>query len=422
MALKLRKTHWLKFLFFMLYNIFTILKYILTTFAPYNHEKTMAGIYIHIPFCKSRCIYCNFFSTTSLSLRNDYVDALSLELRQRSKYLGSEPVETIYFGGGTPSLLQPRQLSRILSDIYNIYNVRAKEITIECNPDDLAPNSDNTPHDLASELHSLGFNRISIGIQTLNDKMLSLLHRRHNSLQAIEAVHNAQAAGFDNISIDLMFGLPGQTLADLQADVNQALSLGIQHLSIYSLQCEEGTPLSQMLDNGTLAVADDELSRSMYEYILDATQEAGFQLYEISNFALSGRESLHNSNYWHPIPYLGVGAGAHSYNLHSRQSNPESLTDYIEGANRNNILFDIEELTPTDLYNEYVFTALRTRNGLNIRELERLHGTSLHDYCLRMAKKHIKLNTLELHDDTLRLTHEGLFISNDIMSDLMYIS
>ena len=352
----------------------------------------------------------------------DYVEALCLELRQRSNYLGGEPVETIYFGGGTPSLLQPSQLSSILSCIYNIYNVRAKEITIECNPDDLAPHSTDPSHDLATELHRLGFNRISIGIQTFNDSLLSLLHRRHNSAQAIKAVQNAQNAGFDNISIDLMFGLPGQTLADLRSDVNQALSLGIQHLSVYSLQCEEGTPLSQMLDSGTLDVADDELSRSMYEYILDATRKAGFQHYEISNFALPGRESIHNSNYWHSVPYLGVGAGAHSYNLHSRQSNPESLTDYIKGAKQNCIPFDIEWLTSTDLYNEYVFTALRTCNGLNIRELERLHGTLMHDYCLRMAEKHIQLHTLELHDDTLRLTREGLFISNDIMSDLMYIS
>ncbi len=352
----------------------------------------------------------------------DYVEALCLELRQRNGYLGDEPVETIYFGGGTPSLLQPSQLSHILSCIYNIYNVRAKEITIECNPDDLAPHSAAPSHDLATELHSLGFDRISIGIQTFNDSLLSLLHRRHNSAQAIKAVQNARTAGFDNISIDLMFGLPGQTLADLRSDVNRALSLGIQHLSAYSLQCEEGTPLSQMLDSGTLDVADDELSRSMYEYILDATSQAGFAHYEISNFALPGRESLHNSNYWHSVPYLGVGAGAHSYNLHSRQSNPESLTDYIEGAKQNCIPFDIEQLTPSDLYNEYVFTALRTCNGLNIRELERLHGTPMHDYCLRMAQKHIRLHALELHDDTLRLTREGLFISNDIMSDLMYIS
>lgn len=381
----------------------------------------MSCIYIHIPFCKSRCIYCNFFSTTSLSMRDAYIDAVCKELELRRNYLKGEPIETIYFGGGTPSLLTPGQISQVLSTIYNIYNVHAKEITIECNPDDLCPASGEQSHTSCSELRSLGINRISIGIQTFHDELLSILQRRHTSAQAIEAVRSAQAAGFDNISIDLMFGLPGQSLDNLKSDVDRALSLGIQHLSIYSLQYEEGTRLTQMLKKKVIAESDENLSRTMYEYILDATSRAGFKHYEISNFALPGYESRHNSSYWQSIPYLGIGAGAHSFNIHSRQFNSESLQAYIDGVQKNHIHYEIEQLTETDKYNEHVFTALRTCDGLRLQDIEQLFGKAKKDYCLRMAQKHITLGTLVFKDDTLILSRQGLFISNDIMSDLMYI-
>jgi len=299
--------------------------------------------------------------------------------------------------------------------------VEAKEITIECNPDDLCPTTGEMPHISCARLRDLGINRISIGIQTFHDNLLTLLQRRHTARQAIKAVQNAQAAGFDNVSIDLMFGLPGQTLDDVKSDVDCALSLGIQHLSIYSLQYEEDTRLSQMLQDKIIAEGDENLSRTMYEHILDATRQAGFEHYEISNFALPGRHSLHNSSYWQSIPYLGIGAGAHSFNQESRQFNCESLKPYIEGAKNNRIPYEIEHLTETDKYNEYVFTTLRTCNGLRLHKLAQLFGTARKDYCLRMAQKHISLGSLVLNDDTLTLSRQGLFISNDIMSDLMYI-
>ena len=354
-------------------------------------------------------------------MRDAYVDAVCKELELRREYLKGEPIETIYFGGGTPSLLTPKQISRILSSINTIYNVRAKEITIECNPDDLCPVSEESAHTLCSELLSLGINRISIGIQTFHNDLLSILQRRHNSEQAIKAVRDAQAAGFDNISIDLMFGLPGQSLDDLKSDVDRALSLGIQHLSIYSLQYEEGTRLTQMLKKKVITESDENLSRRMYEYILDATSQAGFKHYEISNFALPGYESKHNSSYWKSIPYLGIGAGAHSFNIHSRQFNCESLPTYIDGVQKSQIPFEIEQLTETDKYNEHVFTALRTSNGLRLQDIEQTFGKARKDYCLRMAQKHISLGTLILKDNILTLSRQGLFISNDIMSDLMYI-
>ena len=381
----------------------------------------MAGIYIHIPFCKRRCIYCNFFSTTSLNLRDAYVDAICSELELRSSYLNNATVETIYFGGGTPSLLSPEQISRILYVIYNIYNVHAKEITIECNPDDISTKTASTPDNPCSDFFNLGINRISIGIQTFQDRLLTLLQRRHNARQALCAVSNAQKAGFKNISIDLMFGLPGQTLADLQADLECALSLGIRHLSIYSLQYEEGTQLTRLLQKGEITESTDDLSRKMYEHIIDATAKAGFEHYEISNFALPGHQSLHNSSYWQSVPYLGIGAGAHSFNTQSRQYNCESLQAYIDGVKNKNIPVETEQLTQQEKYNEFVFTALRTRKGLNTRELAKTYGTGMKNYCLNMARKHITLGSLALDGDILTLTRKGLFISNDIMSDLMYV-
>ncbi len=354
-------------------------------------------------------------------MRDAYIDALCQELQQRTDYLPDPSISTIYFGGGTPSMLSTSQLSRILSAIHNTYNVRAKEITIECNPDDIAPSTNGATQTLCTELHKLGFNRISIGIQTLNDRLLQILQRRHTALQAIQAVRNAQSAGFDNISIDLMFGLPGQTFSDLKQDVNQILSLGIQHLSAYSLQYEDGTPLTRMLDEGTIQEADEELSRSMYEYMLDATSQAGFEHYEISNFSLPGKQSIHNSSYWHSIPYLGIGAGAHSFDGHSRQYNTESLTDYINGAQTGNIPVEKEVLTDTDRYNEYVFTTLRTRNGLKIEELKHTFGPSMLRYLQQTSQKHIGLGTLRQEENVLHLTRRGLFVSNDIMSDLMFI-
>lgn len=392
----------------------------------------MAGIYIHIPFCKSRCTYCGFFSTTTLHLQEAYIEALCHELIQRQDYLKDEPIETIYFGGGTPSLLPTNAIRKVLSTIYNIYKVRAREVTMECNPDDIANTTSGQAQKKLSELHTIGINRLSIGIQTFNDNILKMLNRRHTAQQAIEAATIAHATGFDNISVDLMFGLPTQTLIDLHTDLHKAMSLDIQHISVYSLTYEENTSLYHQLLNGNIEEADEELSRSMYEHILNTTAQHGFKHYEISNFAISGKESIHNSNYWNGTPYIGIGAGAHSFNGESRQYNTESLTTYIKGTANGQTPFTKEILTQADKYNEFVFTALRTHKGLDLKKLQQLFGNELHDYCLRMAQKHINSNTLTMHpqietspnttqNNTLSLTRSGLFISNDIMSDLMFL-
>ena len=370
----------------------------------------MAGIYVHIPFCKSRCAYCGFFSTTSLHERGRYVEALCDELRKRKDFLRGEKVETIYFGGGTPSQLAVEDVEKVLLHIYNIYMLcDGAEITLEGNPDDLS-------HDYLKNLKAIGINRLSIGVQTFSDARLKFLNRRHTAAQAIRAVENAQQAGFSNISIDLMFGFPSQTLAQWREDVRQALSLGVQHLSAYSLMYEEGTKLGRMLDAGEVEEIDDELSLQMYDHLLDATAEAGFEHYEISNFAISGMQSRHNSSYWHGIPYLGVGAGAHSYDGNNRCFNPDSLTAYFSGLPP-----VYEHLTDRERYDEFVFTGLRTSSGINLSELAQKFGHTYKDYCLANASRHIAAGRLLHIGDTLRLSRQGLFISNDVMSDLMWV-
>ena len=370
----------------------------------------MAGIYLHIPFCKSRCIYCGFFSTTSLQKRHDYVDAAADELRQRRSFLANQPIDTIYFGGGTPSQLPSDELERMLDAIYHLYNVReGAEVTLEGNPDDLTPS-------FLQRIRQMGVNRLSMGVQSFDDARLRFLHRRHTAAQAIQAVHDAQAAGFTNLSIDLMFGFPGQTLDQWKQDVQIALSLQVQHLSAYSLMYEEGTVLERMLSAGEITEVDEEVSLQMYEYLMDALEAAGYEHYELSNFALPGRQSRHNSSYWHGIPYLGVGAGAHSYDGYDRFYHPDALEPYMADV----LSLEVEHLSTHERYDEFVFTALRTSEGLSLSALEKQFGVAAKEYCLQNAQRHLKAGLLSLTGDTLCLTRRGLFISNEVMSDLMW--
>lgn len=370
----------------------------------------MAGIYVHIPFCKSRCIYCGFFSTTSIEKCRKYVDAVVAELAARKDELKGETIETLYFGGGTPSQLPPEEVERILSTILYIYNVReGAEITLEANPDDVSPA-------LLSAWRSMGINRLSMGVQTFSDQRLRFLNRRHTASQAMQAVKAAQQMGFDNLSIDLMFGFPEQTLEEWKRDVQMALSLGVQHLSAYSLMYEEGTRLHQMLEQGDIAELDEELSVQMYDYLIQALTDAGYRHYELSNFALPGRESRHNSSYWHGIPYLGVGAGAHSFDGQQRCYHADSLDAYLKGEP-----LVVEHLTEAECYDEFVFTGLRTAEGIRLDLLEEKFGKVFKTYCLRNAQKQIRAGRLVLCDQVLRLSHSGLFVSNDVMSDLMWV-
>lgn len=371
----------------------------------------MAGLYVHLPFCKSRCIYCGFYSTTLLGMVDEYVESVCREL-DLVDWKDCD-ISTIYFGGGTPSQLPVSAISRILSCIYNRYKVSPEaEVTLEGNPDDVTPQ-------YLLDLRKIGINRLSMGVQTFNDSRLRFLNRRHSSEQAIRAVKNAQVAGFDNISMDLMFGFPGQTQEEWKQDIDVALSLGVQHLSAYSLMYEEGTHLCNLLEKGDIEEISDNDSLAMYEYLNDALEKAGFEHYEISNYAKPGFRSRHNSSYWQGIPYLGLGAGAHSYDGRQRWYNPDNLKKYIEAININDDVREYETLTQNEKYDEYVMTGLRTCDGVDITELKQLFGESYLDYCLENARRHIDSGRMTLDGNRMCLSRSGLFVSNDIMSDLM---
>ena len=261
----------------------------------------MAGLYIHIPFCKKRCLYCDFFSTTQLEKRAEYVQALIREWEERKDEAG-EPIRTIYIGGGTPSTLS---IESMIAINHTIHSYQIAEYTIEVNPGDVTK-------EYLKGLRSLGVNRLSMGVQSFQDELLQLIGRRHNAQQAIEAVKIAQEAGFENISIDLMYALPTQTMDHWRADIETALSLGVQHISSYGLMYEEGTVLTKMLENGQIEAIDEDTENAMYDYLCARLKEAGLVHYEVSNFALPDFEAQHNSRYWDHTPYIGIGAGAHS--------------------------------------------------------------------------------------------------------------
>lgn len=372
--------------------------------------ERVAGIYIHVPFCQGRCIYCDFYSTTEgEEWKSRYVDALLAELRMRRDELPLARVHSIYIGGGTPSQLPARALSGILNEVCRLFPVDSDaEVTVEANPDDV------TPEWLAALSHT-PVNRLSMGVQSFDDALLRLIRRRHTAQQAVCAVEQAVRHGISNVSIDLIYGLPTQTMEQWQADVRQALALDVQHLSAYSLSYEEGTPLWRMLEQGRIEEADEELSLCMYEHLIDSTRAAGFTHYEISNFCRPGRHSQHNSAYWHGVPYLGFGPGAHSYDgMRTRRWNLSDLKGYVQAAG-SMPPHQSEVLTDDELYDETVMTRLRTSEGLSLDLLTAAYRA----YCMAQVEPHLRAGRLEQAGSTIRLTRQGIFTSNDIISDLM---
>ena len=380
----------------------------------------MAGIYIHIPFCKSRCIYCGFYSTTSLELRQRYVEAICREMEIRNER--SEIIDTVYLGGGTPSQLTIEQLRQLFIYINKVYPLTPNispltpEITIEVNPDDVTI-------EFAVALKQLPINRVSMGIQTFNDQRLQFLHRRHTAQQAITAVDTLRQAGFQNISIDLMYGFPGEALSDWEADIDAALALNVEHLSAYCLMIEEGTPLRQWITNNRQWIMDEELERTMYEMLIDKLTAAGYEHYEISNFARKGFRSRHNSSYWNGTPYIGLGAAAHSYDGRSRSWNVADINTYIKGIEQGKRIFEEELLDDDTRYNDTITVALRTKEGIDLSLLSKKYQ----DYCMKNARRYLNDGLLELsavgdsQSPTLHLTRRGLFVSDMVMSDLMMV-
>lgn len=370
----------------------------------------MSGLYVHIPFCKSRCSYCGFYSTTLAPLADRYVTALCREIDLRASYFGTS-WRTIYIGGGTPSTLTERQLTTLFS---HIDCSCADEVTMECNPDDVTP-------EFANVISRLPINRVSMGAQTFSDERLSFLNRRHTSAEVFAAVERLRQAGIANISVDLMYGFPGETLDEWRSDIDNALRLDVEHLSAYALMYEEGTPLYNMLRKGRVEEVDEELSRAMFYELKDRLHHAGYEHYEISNFARPNRRSRHNSSYWKLTPYMGIGAAAHSYDGTCRQWNVADIKRYIETIERGEVPAERETLDNRTRYNDTVMLSLRTCEGIDLRLLERRHGQALRQYCERMAKPYIDNGLLVSSPTSLRLSREGLFVSDMVMADLMAV-
>lgn len=375
---------------------------------------TMAGLYIHIPFCKKRCIYCDFYSGVDTSQKARYIRALAMEWESRRSELGESSIDTVYLGGGTPSQLTISELKSLFDRLSGIDWGRCKEVTIEVNPDDLTES-------YIEGLTSLPINRISMGIQSFEDSDLSFLNRRHTSLQAVEAVKLCQASGFDNLSIDLIYGLPGQTLESWAKNIEMAISLKVPHISAYNLIYEQGTVLYRLLQEGKVEECDDDLALQMFDLLIDRLTCEGFEHYEISNFALPGCYSRHNTAYWQNVPYLGIGASAHSYDGYTRSWNVADLRAYCDKIESGCMAYTVEPLSCDDLYNDLVMTSLRTMWGLDLNKVKSLYGNDRYLYCLKQADGYIRSGHLNLTGECLRLTRKGLFISDAIMSDLFYV-
>lgn len=374
----------------------------------------MAGLYIHVPFCASRCTYCNFYSTTQgEEMRHLYVAALREELKARRDFLPAYHLSSIYFGGGTPSQLSPDELATIFDAITHYYIIDDRaEITLEANPDDVTPA-------YADALSSLPVNRVSLGCQSSDNQMLRLLNRRHTFEQATAAVELLRKNVSSNISIDLMYGLPHQSLEMFRKDIEQVLSLPVTHLSAYALSIERGTALWKQQQRGDFSEADEELSRAMYEELIDRTTAAGFEHYEISNFARPGKRAVHNSSYWKGEPYLGCGPGAHSYNGGIRRWNTGNLAEYVNRPGQPP--YEQEVLSVADRYNDYIMTSLRTCEGLDLNFIEEHFGASFRRYAETCAALSLKQVHLCQTGQQIRLTRSGLFISDDVISDLFFV-
>ena len=372
----------------------------------------MAGLYLHIPFCSRRCFYCDFFSSTDNEKRGLYIATLCREIEERKDYLADNRLSTIYFGGGTPSLLSAAEFEAVFAVVERCFAVDADaEITLEANPDDLSK-------EYLSQLRQLPFNRISLGIQSFKDDDLKNLNRRHSACQAKSAVRHCREAGFDNISIDLMYGLPNQSVNDWVRNIEEAIALNPEHISAYSLTYEEGTELHRRLKSGSVKAVDDKTSRLFYDLLADRLEVAGYLHYEISNFAKPGFVSRHNSSYWKGIGYLGVGAAAHSYNGESRQWNVASLNGYLSGCR----VEEVEVLDVNTQYNDYLITHLRTAWGVDVDEITALFGDARCNSFRKTAEGYLANGLLVQSGTNYRLTRDGFFVSDGIIVDFFALT
>ncbi len=373
----------------------------------------MAGIYIHIPFCKKLCFYCDFYHVVSHDDNSLFIDALLKEALLRKDYLGDEPVSTIYLGGGTPSVFSVKDLVTILDQIKKLFTVAEDcEVTIELNPDDV-----NETY--LEGLKNLNINRISLGIQSWRDTDLKLLNRRHDSARAVKALKETLNAGFKNVTIDLIYGIPGMSLKDWESNLDFTFSFDIKHLSAYHLTFEPGTVFGKMLEKGDISEIDEEDSAAQFNLLIEKAESAGFIHYEISNFAKPGYFSIHNSNYWKQVSYLGLGPSAHSFNGYTRQWNVRDLKGYIKSVNEGKSFFESEKLDVKKRFNEYIMTSLRTMWGIDLDYIEGMFEKEGYDYVINLSGKFRNYGLMKLEKNSLVLTNQGKLISDNIISEFM---
>lgn len=375
----------------------------------------MSGIYLHIPFCRKRCYYCDFFKSTDLSQKTRLLDGLKKELGKRVCEFSSEEINTIYFGGGTPSVLTIEELKDLLNTIQQYYKVAENaEITMEANPDDLT-------QAMLSKLKQIGFNRLSMGVQSFSEADLKLMNRRHSVLQAIQSVKWAKDAGFSNISIDLIYGLPNQTIEEWERNVRSAVNLDVEHISAYNLTYHKGTVFYEQLKKGILKELPDELSLEQFEILIRILTETGFEHYEISNFCKPGLYSKHNSSYWKSKKYLGIGPSAHSYDLVSRRWNVSSISKYLDGLENDKLYYEAEILTEQDRYNDFIITGLRTIWGVSEEFIQASFPSRYFLHFQKLKERYLLSGHILYAVDKVYISPEGLFISDKIMADFMIV-
>ena len=373
----------------------------------------MSGIYIHIPFCKQACHYCDFHFSTSLKRKDELLQALVKEIQLRKEELIGT-VETIYFGGGTPSLLEISELELLISEVYSNFKVAENpEITIEANPDDLTETR-------IQQIAKSPINRLSIGVQSFFEQDLKLMNRAHNADEASKCIHLVKKY-FSNISIDLIYGIPQMTNERWLANIEKALSLDIPHLSCYALTVEPKTALENFIKKGIVPPVEDEVAQEHHTLLIEKTEAAGYENYEFSNFSKPGWYSKNNTAYWQGKPYLGIGPSAHSYDGDRRSWNVANNALYIKKIEAGVLSLERETLSVLDKYNEYVMTRLRTADGISVQEISEVFGSKYEDYLLQQATQHIASELLQLKNERLRVTKKGKFLSDGIASDLFLI-
>lgn len=370
------------------------------------------NLYIHVPFCASRCSYCDFYTETQRSLQSQWLEALLLEIDERLSLISPNSLGHIYLGGGTPSLLSPEELGRIFERIARWQRIDPEaEVTIECNPDDVSPA-------YAEALAQLPINRVSMGVQSFHEADLRFLGRRHTAQQVEDAVADLRRVGIDNLSLDLIYGLPNQTLELWRSNVERMLSLGVPHISAYHLIYEEGTALTRLRDLGRVHEASEEESVSYFQLLIDALTAAGYEHYEISNFAQPGQYARLNTGYWQGVPYIGLGPSAHSFDGSGRSYNVADIHQYVAGIHEGAPIRERELLDEEERRHEYVMTRLRTMWGINLSEYRQFFGLREEERLLSRVQSYVRSAHVVLEDGYLRLSPSGYFLSDRIIVDL----